>query len=180
MKIYTKTGDEGKTSLFGGERVWKDNLRINCYGTVDELNSIIGLALSFIDDKTLTEELTILQNKLFDLGADLATPLENGKAKIKRIDKADIKEIENKIDIYQDRLPELRNFILPGGYSGASFLHFARTVCRRAERELVNLTREENTGDYVLIYLNRLSDYLFVLARLANVISDTPEVEWKP
>lgn len=180
MKIYTKTGDAGETSLFGGQRVSKDHLRIRTYGTVDELNSIIGLALSEIDDKELTAALVSIQHSLFTLGSDLATPKEkDGKVKVPRVESEHADEFEKMIDSFSAKLPELRSFILPGGSKGASYLHFARTVCRRAEREVVALTNEVDIGDNILIYLNRLSDLLFVLARYANLVTDTPDVKWQ-
>ena len=180
MKIYTKSGDKGETSLFGGGRVSKNNLRIKAYGTVDELNSILGLAASFTDDKKLAEEIRNLQNQLFMLGSDLATPLDKNKVKIQRVSDMEITFLESRIDFYDEKLPELRNFILPGGSKGASYLHFARTVCRRAEREIVALAETEEIGIDVVKYINRLSDLLFMLARFANIVSGTSEIEWKP
>jgi cob(I)alamin adenosyltransferase len=180
MKIYTKSGDKGETSLFGGGRVSKNNLRIKAYGTVDELNSILGLAASFTDDKKLAEEIKNLQNQLFILGSDLATPLDKNKVKIQRVSDMEITFLESRIDFYDEKLPELRNFILPGGSNSASYLHFARTVCRRAEREIVALAEKEEIGIDVVKYINRLSDLLFMLARFANIVSGTSEIEWKP
>ncbi len=180
MKIYTKTGDNGTTALFGGDRVFKDDLRINAYGTVDELNSIIGLAISNISNDEIISELRQIQNQLFRLGSDLATPLEKTKVSIERIDDTLVTGLENKIDFYTGKLPELRNFILPGGSKGASYLHFARTVCRRAEREIVTLKKHVIIGDTILKFINRLSDLLFVIARYENFVTGTPEIEWKP
>ncbi|MBM4172152.1 MAG: cob(I)yrinic acid a,c-diamide adenosyltransferase [Ignavibacteria bacterium] len=181
MKIYTKTGDKGETSLHGGERVPKDDLRIHAYGTVDELNSILGIASLKISSMELKEVIKGLQNELFIVGADLATPeLKKGKKLIvDRVDDKLILKLEKIIDDFNSRLPELQNFILPGGSEGASFLHLARTVCRRAEREVVNLANNVDTGKKIIIYLNRLSDLLFVLARFENYSSNHPDIEWK-
>lgn len=181
MKIYTKTGDKGMTSLFGGKRVWKDNLRIDAYGSVDETNTFIGLALTEIVDKALLETLTKIQSNLFVVGSDLASPLdlEKPNRNIPRVNQDFIDTAENEIDFYNDKLPELKHFILPGGTKGAAFLHAARTVCRRAERKVITLSREENIGNFISVYLNRLSDLLFVLARYENFVRNTPDVEWK-
>jgi len=180
MKIYTKTGDKGMTSLFGGDRVWKDNLRINAYGSVDETNTFIGLALTEITDENLRETLKSIQSKLFVVGSDLASPLEKTKENphIPRVQQNYIEIMEKEIDFYTEKLPELKQFILPGGTKGAAFLHTARTICRRAERKVVALSKNEEIGDSISIYLNRLSDLLFVLARYANFASNTPDVEW--
>lgn len=181
MKIYTKTGDEGTTGLFGGKRVSKDDLRIEAYGTIDELNGLLGLAVAKIVNKRIKKDIVLIQNELFNLGADLATPLDNNKIKISipRISEIDIERIENLIDSYQKELPELRVFILPGGLESSSVLHLSRTVCRRAERRIVELSKSESIGDSVLKYINRLSDLLFVLARFENYSNNHPEVEWK-
>jgi len=181
MKIYTKTGDKGMTSLFGGKRVWKDNLRIDAYGNVDETNTFIGLALTEIVDTDLIETLTTIQSNLFVVGSDLASPLDNDKPnqKIPRVNQDFIDKAEKEIDFYNDKLPELKQFILSGGTKGAAFLHTARTVCRRAERKVITLSREENIGNFISVYLNRLSDLLFVLARYENFVRNTPDVEWK-
>lgn len=181
MKIYTKTGDNGETSLFGGKRVWKDDLRIAAYGTVDELNAVIGIALTEIDDKELCSLLLSLQNELFVLGSDLATPLDKGNKGfvIPRIEKENYQRLELLIDKYEAKLPELKNFILPGGSKGAANLHLARTVCRRAEREVVSLSKNEEINSEVEIYLNRLSDLLFVLARYQNFITGTADINWQ-
>lgn len=181
MKIYTKTGDRGETSLFGGERVPKDNIRIQAYGTVDELNSIIGIAISESASAEIKDILCNVQNTLFTLGSDLASPKEKEKKSfvIPRIEKAHIDKLETFIDAIEYKLPELKNFILPGGTKAASFLHFARTVCRRAEREAVSLQNLVDIGPNPVIYLNRLSDLLFVLARFENLSSGHPDVDWK-
>ena len=180
MKIYTKSGDSGETSLFGGQRVSKDNLRIETYGTIDELNAVLGLALTEISDEELADVLVSLQNDLFVVGADLATPISNnGKdSYITRIDNSFSERLEKLIDKYSDILPELRAFILPGGSKGAAWLHLARTVCRRAERKVVTLSSNVEIGSALVVYLNRLSDLLFVLARQANAVKNSPDIEW--
>lgn len=181
MKIYTKTGDKGETSLFGGQRVSKDDLRLEAYGTVDELNSIIGVVLAETANKEIIEILTQVQNDLFTLGSDLATPLEkvNKNFVIPRINKDKIEKLETFIDSIEYKLPELRNFILPGGSKAASFLHLARTVCRRGERKAVTLAKNVDIGSNPVVYLNRLSDLLFVLSRFENLSSNHPDIEWK-
>lgn len=181
MKIYTKTGDNGKTALFGGERVWKSNKRINAYGTIDELNAVIGLTITEVKDDELACELKSIQNDLFTLGSDLATPLskEIKNFSVPRIDYTFIEKAEKTIDIYDSKLQELKSFILPGGSKSAGLLHYARTVCRRAEREVVELSHSENIGNFIEPYLNRLSDLLFVLARYANFIMDIPDIKWE-
>jgi cob(I)alamin adenosyltransferase len=179
MKIYTKTGDSGDTSLFGGQRVPKDALRIEAYGTVDELNSVLGIARSDLQDPEIDRILSDIQNQLFELGADLATPRSVEKKVVKRIDPKDVQQLEKTIDGVEPVLKPLRSFVLPGGSPLAARLHFARTVCRRAERAVVRLSRNEDIGETVTVYLNRLSDLLFVLARYANQKARVPEVKWK-
>jgi cob(I)alamin adenosyltransferase len=179
MRIYTKTGDSGDTSLFGGQRVPKDALRIEAYGTVDELNSVLGIARADIQDPEIDRILSDIQNQLFELGADLATPRSVEKKVVKRIDAKDVQQLEKTIDGVEPILKPLRSFVLPGGSSLAARLHFARTVCRRAERAVVRLSRNEDIGETVTVYLNRLSDLLFVLARYANQKAHVPEVKWK-
>ncbi len=181
MKIYTKTGDKGTTALFGGMRVAKDNLRIESYGTVDELNSILGVVLTSIEDDKLIETIRTIQNHLFNLGSDLATPILNNEkiSHIERIDNNITEYLENKIDFFEAQLEPLTNFILPGGTKSAAFLHFARTVCRRAERLIVSLDNKEKINKNIVIYLNRLSDLLFVLARYSNQQNDIPDVIWQ-
>lgn len=178
MKIYTKSGDKGETSLFGGVRVSKDSLRIESYGSVDELNCILGITRSLTPNKTIDSILRKIQNQLFILGADLATPKSHRRPVIPRISKSHFLFLEKVIDTLEKELPPLKTFILPGGSPVASSLHFARTVCRRAERHVVRLSKTEETGDAVLIYLNRLSDLLFVMARYANVCENHQEVKW--
>ena len=186
MKIYTKTGDDGKTSLFGGTRVKKNNLRINAYGTVDELNSYIGLIRDQLEDKNLIQELIRIQSKLFTLGAMLATPpdkekLKNGsdRLKIQKIEEQEIGFLETKMDLMNESLEAMTHFILPGGHSVVSFCHIARCVCRRAERITVELADKEAVDQHILIYLNRLSDYLFVLARKLTKDYKVKEIPWK-
>ncbi len=179
MKIYTKTGDDGTTGLFGGGRVAKDSSRIEAYGTVDELNSVIGVARATISDTALTNLLERIQQNLFVLGADLATPLDaRSNYAIPRIDEKDVRELEIAIDENEAHLTPLKRFILPGGSQAAANLHLARTVCRRAERLIVALSREQEIGSSDIVFLNRLSDLLFVLARRANQLSGVDDVEW--
>lgn len=178
MKIYTKTGDDGTTSLFSGGRVPKHHLRVESYGTVDELNSYIGLARSTQITDHADNQLEAIQNHLFRLGADLATPM-NAKAEwLIRITDEEIQWLEETIDDLSQKLPELKNFILPGGVPIASHLHVARTICRRAERLVVALQEVEDINDKSLIYLNRLSDYLFTLARYENAQNNEAETKW--
>jgi len=182
MKIYTKTGDKGETSLFGGERVKKSAQRLKAYGTIDELNSFIGLTVVETDDKSVNELLQKIQNDLFSLGADLATP-ENEKTKklnIFRVDKNFISHIEEYIDKFQKDLDELKSFILPGGTKSASLLHVCRAVCRRSEREIVELDKTEKINKNIIVYLNRLSDLFFVLSRYENKIAGKPDIIWNP
>ena len=179
MRIYTKQGDEGKTSLFNGKRVDKCDLRLETYGTLDELNSHLGVAMAHCTFPAMTEMLEKLQHELFDAGSDLATPLDSvNRAKGRRIDVADYTRLEKWIDEVTAKLPPLKNFVLPGGTQLSGQLHICRTVCRRAERHLVALQRHEDVGPAILIYLNRLSDLLFTLARWANVMAGVDEVFW--
>jgi len=180
MKIYTKTGDKGETGLFGGERVSKNSPRINAYGTVDELNSFIGFTITEVKDEKLKKDLNEIQNKLFTVGTDLATPdtEKNKKLKINRTPPEYAAEMENLIDTYTEKLEELRNFILPGGSKGAALLHICRTICRRAEREVVALNDKAKIGKNIIIFLNRLSDLFFVLSRYENKISNIPDIIW--
>jgi cob(I)alamin adenosyltransferase len=180
MKIYTKKGDAGQTSLFGGKRVLKSSLRIDAYGTVDELNSILGLSITYSPGKKTQTILKDLQHKLFILGADLATPLEV-KKQIRRITHADIEMLETIIDELEEVLPPLKNFILPGGNSCGATIHMARTVCRRAERAAIACKESEESpvSDDTIIFLNRLSDLLFVLARFENHRAGMEETVWK-
>jgi cob(I)alamin adenosyltransferase len=178
-KIYTKTGDDGTTGLFGGGRVSKDSARIEAYGNVDELDSVIGLVRAASQYEWLNDLLQSIQEKLFVLGADLATPLDtHSDYKIPRIEETDAKNLEKEIDKHTAELPPLKKFILPGGTELAARLHLARTVCRRAERSLVHLEKIEEIGKHDIIYLNRLSDLLFVLARRTNQLAGVSDVEW--
>jgi cob(I)alamin adenosyltransferase len=180
MKIYTKTGDEGETSLFGGVRVWKDDCRIRAYGTVDELNAFLGLALSELKSEELVPLIRNLQNELFIIGADLAAPSneDSGNGFIPRLSESSISSLENFIDFYEKKLPELKNFILPGGLRGSAYLHVARTVCRRAEREIVTLSKTEKINGNIVVYVNRLSDLLFMLARYENYSNNVDDLIW--
>lgn len=180
MKIYTKTGDKGTTSLFGGKRVSKDSLRIDAYGTVDELNAAIGVAITECVSDLVQETLRKIQNDLFVAGGDLAAPNENNKINIPRLNEKMVEYLESKIDQFDLELEELKRFILPGGTKGSAHLHFARTVCRRAERKVVELDEREQINKEIVKYLNRLSDLLFVLARLENSVNDVPDDEWYP
>lgn len=180
MKIYTKGGDKGETGLFGGERVPKDFERIEAYGTIDELNSYIGLAVLEIKDIEIRILLEKIQNYLFVLGSDLSTPdnEKNSKFNIPRITEEYIGILEKDIDYFDSRNDELKNFIIPGGDKGSVKLHVCRTICRRAERRVVTLSKKENIGDNILIFLNRLSDLFFVLARYQNKISGIEDTKW--
>lgn len=186
MKIYTKTGDLGDTSLFSGKRVRKHNLRIDSYGTVDELNSHLGLLRDSVEDESVRSSLLNIQSKLFTVGAMLATPPESGSAKkrqsklgIELIGPDDILFLEGEMDAMNEVLPEMTHFILPGGHQAVSFCHIARCVCRRAERKTVELHDLEPVDTQILTYLNRLSDYLFVLARKLTRDMGVDEIPWK-
>lgn len=178
MKIYTKTGDDGTTGLQGGKRVSKSDLRIIAYGSVDEINSCLGVALAQNPDSDITELLMRVQNELFVAGSDLSDPnLTNAK---NRVTDTMIENLEKNIDKFEQELDPLTNFILPGGHKTAAHLHLARTVTRRAETQLVLLSRQEQINVNCQKYLNRLSDLLFVLARIANKRSGVADVIWKP
>jgi cob(I)alamin adenosyltransferase len=180
-KIYTKTGDAGTTALGGGQRVPKDTLRVRVYGTIDELNSHLGVALAYGLCPRLQEALPPIQNELFDLGSDLCF-LEEDKEKypVPQIETRHVKQLETMIDEMIAVVGSLQNFILPGGSPGAAHLHVARTVCRRAECEATTLARQEKIGPSVLPYLNRLSDALFVMSRFENHARSVPEPLWHP
>jgi cob(I)alamin adenosyltransferase len=187
MKIYTKTGDTGTTALFGGTRVKKYNLRIESYGTVDELNAYIGLIKDQEISNSIKESLLKIQNELFTLGAMLATPpeketLKSGKERlnIPKINEDSIQFLEKEIDKMDTELPQMTHFILPGGHQTVSFCHLARCVCRRSERLSVELNDQENINNDILKYLNRLSDYLFVLARKLSKDLLVEETKWIP
>ena len=179
MKIYTKTGDTGETGLYGGTRVSKDSMRVEACGTVDELNACIGFVRSQVQDEEINAILYRIQNELFDIGADLATLDTHPKAENLRIPPTLTSQLENEIDRFDTELPPLRNFILPGGSTGGAAIHLARTVSRRAERCVVSLAEAEPVNPEVLIYLNRLSDLLFVIARLVNHRLGEPEPLWE-
>jgi cob(I)alamin adenosyltransferase len=180
MKIYTRTGDKGETSLFGGKRVMKDSLRIRAYGTVDELNAMLGVANTSTDNEQLIQVVLTLQKELFMVGADLATPLGVREEKTVRVKEQHIARLEQEIDRHEEELEPLRYFILPGGTPCAAALHVARTICRRAERETFELSKQEQINTHVLVYLNRLSDLLFVLARVANARFGQKDIPWHP
>lgn len=179
MKIYTKTGDQGKTGLIGGHRVWKDDLRIDAYGTIDELNASLGLVRCEPLDDPLDELLQGIQSDLFDIGAELASP--DPKSAGVSFDRPDrVGALEAAIDHYDSSLPPLKNFVLPAGTRTASLLHVARTICRRGERRIVVLLRENpgRISQATIEYLNRLSDLLFVLARFANHAAGVQDTPW--
>lgn len=178
FKIYTKTGDGGETSLYGGLRLPKDHIRIESYGTVDELNSHVGMVRDCATEEHLRSVLKTIQDCLFDLGANLAVdPTKN--LQVPQIDETDIQLLENEIDTMDKILPALKNFILPGGHTTISFCHLARCVCRRAERNVVALSHNETVNPMLIKYLNRLSDYLFTLARYFAVELKVEETAWK-
>lgn len=178
MKIYTKRGDQGETALFGGGRVPKSHPRVTAYGTVDELNSAVGLALVQITDTEVRARLALVQHDLFTIGASLATP-PGARPAVPDIPKRRIDDMERWMDEADSALEPLREFILPGGAPGAAQLHFVRTVCRRAERHVVALAQEDAVDEAVLRYLNRLSDLLFVFARLENARTGTRDIVWQ-
>ncbi len=182
-KIYTRTGDDGTTALFGGDRVGKGHPRIRAYGTVDEVNSLVGVARAHLADEEATAPLRPIfqeiQEDLFVVGADLATP-ENAKPVVPRITEDHIASIEEHIDTLESDLEPLKHFVLPGGSPAAAALHNARTVCRRAERLSVEASASTPLNEHALVYLNRLSDLLFVMARWANHAVDAPEHTWVP
>lgn len=187
MKVYTKTGDGGTTALFGGTRVSKDNIRIESYGTVDELNSYIGLIRDQEINTHYKDILVEIQDRLFTVGAILATPpekelMKNGELRLQKLGiiESDIELLENEIDTMEDSLPQMTHFVLPGGHTTVSYCHIARCVCRRAERLAVHLSHNEPVAEIAIKYLNRLSDYLFVLARKLSSDLKAEEVKWIP
>lgn len=177
-RIYTRTGDKGETGLVGGARVGKESLRVEAYGTVDELNSVLGIARAFLTDKELDKLLGELQKDLFVAGADLASASGHQQRDVPRITEQRITELERMIDKFETELSPLKVFILPSGGIAGSVLHNARTVARRAERRVVTLSKKEALNDQLIPYMNRLSDLLFVMARLANHRENKSEVEW--
>ncbi len=186
-RVYTRTGDRGETALVGGRRVPKDTPRIEAYGTIDELNAVLGVARVFNEERLgegeshrwLDEVFRRLQNQLFDLGSELATPADATYEGMYRVGEAEVRELERLIDRCQTELQPLRSFVLPGGGRIGAFLHQARTVCRRAEREILRLSRSEPTGEWPLKYVNRLSDLLFVLSRWAAKRLGEKEYLWE-
>ena len=186
MKIYTKKGDNGETSLFTGERVTKNDPFIEALGTVDECNSAIGAAISLMHKDAhsaqVREQLETIQHALFDLGAALATPrtrATNSKLDMTRFDHQATDLLEQWIDAMEEKLPPLKTFILPGGHPSGGMLHLARSICRRTERRVLPLHRNADVSNHVLVYLNRLSDYLFVASRYINFLSKCPETIWE-
>jgi len=177
MKIYTKTGDKGETSLFNGERRSKDDIRIEAYGNVDELNSFLGLLVAKVNDKELKQVLMDIQKNLFDLGSMLANPTNTSKAVI---NEEDIEELERGIDNMNENLPDLKTFILPGGNESGSLAHVCRTICRRAERRTISLANQADIDSITIKYLNRLSDYFFVLSRKLIYDAGDTEIQWLP
>ncbi len=180
MAIYTRTGDKGKTSLFNGQRISKDNLRIEAIGTIDELNSVIGVVLSEIRNpkSEIRKELIRIQNDLFNIGANLANPeVSSQKLAVSSLGKR-VKDFERFIDKMTEQMPPLKNFILPGGGKAGAFLHLSRAVCRRVERRIVELNSKEKVDNNIIIYLNRLSDLLFTMARFSNFREKKKETIW--
>lgn len=184
-RVYTRSGDDGKTALVDGSRVPKDSQRVACYGSIDELNSVLGLARSFNASTSgaaqdrLERILKRLQNELFDLGSELATPPSGEYEGMFKVSADDVEALESVIDECQEDLEPLKSFVLPGGGHVSSFLHLARTTCRRAERDILGLAREEEIGEFVLPYVNRLSDLLFVLSRWVSVKNGEDELLWE-
>ena len=181
MKIYTKTGDAGKTSLLGGKKLSKADLRIESYGTVDELNVTVGLVADYQEDESIKKILKEIQDRLFTIGSELACdPEKNIKMPVPDLHESDVELLEKEIDRMNEPLPVMRNFILPGGSPAISFTHLARCVCRRAERNCIRLNdRENNVAPLIIKYLNRLSDYFFMLARYTGFQANVPEIIWK-
>lgn len=180
MKIYTKTGDKGQTALFGGQRVAKNNARIEAYGTVDELNSFVGLLRDHIEEEAIRDTLFVVQNRLFNLGAYLATPPDTPNTSgVPDLEEEDIAALEQEMDRMDQSLAPLRNFILPGGHVIVSYAHIARTVCRRAERQVVSMHQQEDIHPIAIQYLNRLSDYCFMLARYLAKTLNAEEITWQ-
>lgn len=179
MKIYTKTGDKGKTSLFNGNRVLKDNARVDTYGTIDELNSILGVLVSTVKDAKVKEEVTAIQHDLLDLGAHLANPTSQLSKSLRSYFEERIRTFEENIDAYTRQLPQLVRFVLPGGSYHGSLFHVARTVARRVERKVVGLSQKESVDSLIITYFNRLSDLLFTLSRWINQQEKAKEIIWK-
>jgi cob(I)alamin adenosyltransferase len=180
FKIYTKTGDKGQTSLIGGTRLPKHHIRIEAYGTVDELNSHIGLLRDVIEDKFTFDLLISIQDRLFTIGSHLAADPEKNKMQLPPIFEDDVVALENAIDTINDQVPEMKSFVLPGGHIHVSYCHIARCVCRRAERAVLRLAENEKVEEIHSKYLNRLSDYLFMLSRWITMDKKAIEMHWKP
>lgn len=182
QKIYTKTGDKGKTSLIGGTKILKSDIRIEAYGTVDELNSYVGLVNDYCNDTHSKNILKEIQDRLFTIGSSLACdPKKETKLHIPDLHETDITSLEKEMDKMNESLPEMKHFILPGGHPAVSITHIARCVCRRTERCCVNLKEHDgNLEPLIIKYLNRLSDYLFVLSRFIGMKNNSPEIIWKP
>lgn len=179
MKIYTKAGDKGQTSLFGGKKIFKNHIQIEAYGTIDELNSFIGLLLSKIQGDTQSNILMLVQSLLFDIGSHLAS---DGSADqyLPKLNKEMTQVLEDNIDTMTVELPELKSFILPGGNERVSHAHICRTICRRAERRIVDLQEIKSVDKFIIVFLNRLSDYFFVLARHLAYLDGIDEIKWNP
>lgn len=177
MKIYTRAGDKGKTTLRDGKRVLKSHLRLEAYGSVDELSSSLGIAIVNLKNKTLKNELLLIQKDLFELGGQLAIAKKN--IRLDAYLEKRVKNFEKLIDKWTEKLPRLTHFILPGGGKNSAYLHLSRTICRRAERMVVSLSRKETVDKNIIAYLNRLSDVLFTMARFANKIDKEKEIVWK-
>lgn len=180
MKIYTKTGDKGLTSLIGGTRVPKHHLRIEAYGTIDELNSWTGLLRDQLTDNSIKSNLLEIQDRLFTIGSLLANDPEKGKMSLPELQEKDVAILEKEMDNMDSQLPELKSFILPGGHTTVSYCHITRCVCRRSERLAVHLSESETVNPLIIMYLNRLSDYYFVLARFLSKQLNAEESAWKP
>ena len=179
MKIYTRTGDDGSTSLLGPGRVLKCDVRVEAYGSVDELNATLGMARTCDAERWLDADLATLQARLFHVGAELAASPPEAMGRLERIDDGDVTTLEGWIDRLEQDLPPLRSFVLPGGTALGAWLHLARTVCRRAERRVVALARQDAVDPRLIRYLNRLADLLFVMARWANHRAGVADVEWR-
>jgi len=179
-RVYTKTGDEGKTSLIGGTRVYKSDIRIEAYGTVDELNSFVGFLRDQIPGHFQVPTLLRIQNELFVLGALLAEDKEKNKMHLPELKESSVLELEKNIDIMDEQLPPMRFFVLPGGHTAVSAAHICRTVCRRAERCVIDLSQKAEIHPLIIKYLNRLSDYFFVLSRQLAMDFKAEEIPWKP
>lgn len=180
LKIYTKTGDKGQTSLIGGTRLPKHHVRIEAYGTVDELNSHIGLLRDVMEEKNTFDLLISIQDRLFTIGSQLAADPEKNKMQLPSIFEEDVTILEKAIDEMNAQVPEMKSFVLPGGHIYVSYCHIARCVCRRAERAVIRLAENEPVNELHIKYLNRLSDYLFMLSRWLTMKLNAKEIPWKP